>query len=257
MDSSKQQDEVHQPFSLWWAALAAADETMQGGPLVRAWLRLFSAHLSWIDNTCTAPMGRRSRRERRGEARLLGTLWPLFSQEPPACKSAGLSRLRTTAYKNHAAFPNRVTVRRIAKGDIPDWIAWDPATGNYCLCEAKGSLTGKEPMLMTGQPTCVTAAKRRARGGLGPLRKRAGDEGLGSLPTYSPTDSRQRESVSLLWDPPSDGRALSEGERGRHADGIRRRRDRQHRTEAGACRAALISTADRRCASWREGYRGR
>ena len=35
-------------LNLWWAAVAAADETIQGGPLAPAWLRLFEAHLSCL-----------------------------------------------------------------------------------------------------------------------------------------------------------------------------------------------------------------
>ena len=36
----------HRWLNLWWAALAASDETIRGGPLAPAWLRLFEAHLS-------------------------------------------------------------------------------------------------------------------------------------------------------------------------------------------------------------------
>ena len=34
------------PISLWWVARAAAEETLQGAPLVAAWLKLFREHLS-------------------------------------------------------------------------------------------------------------------------------------------------------------------------------------------------------------------
>ena len=40
------------PFDLMWAALAAAEETMQGGPLIPAWLGLFQSHLS-VKDTAT------------------------------------------------------------------------------------------------------------------------------------------------------------------------------------------------------------
>ena len=39
------------PFNLWWAALAAAEETIQGGLLALAWLRLFETHLSGLETT--------------------------------------------------------------------------------------------------------------------------------------------------------------------------------------------------------------
>ena len=213
---------VHQPFSLWWAALAAADETMQGGPLVPAWLRLFSAHLSSADNVRLRWGGDlgESAELRRAYSALYGRY---FSRALLA------SRLGFTDFvplrTNVTRLPNGVTIRRAAKGDIPDWIAWDPATGSYCLCEAKGSLTGKEPAFMTGQPTCVTEGKKQF--GRVEVLDRSGravaTRNWVAANLWS-TDSRRRESVSLLWDPPSDGGTFPEGESEKHADGIRRRR---------------------------------
>lgn len=213
---------VHQPFSLWWAALAAADETMQGGPLVPAWLRLFSTHLSSADNVRLRWGGDlgESAELRRAYSALYGRY---FSRALLA------SRLGFTDFvplrTNVTRLPNGVTIRRTAKGDIPDWIAWDPATGSYCLCEAKGSLTGKEPAFMTGQPTCVTEGKKQF--GRVEVLDRSGravaTRNWVAANLWS-TDSRRGESVSLLWDPPSDGGTFSEGESEKHADGIRRRR---------------------------------
>lgn len=213
---------VHQPFSLWWAALAAADETMQGGPLVPAWLRLFSAHLSSVENVRLRWGGdlADSAELRRAYSALYGRY---FSRALLA------SRLGFTDFvplrTNVTRLPNGVTIRRTANGDIPDWIAWDPATGSYCLCEAKGSLTGKESTFMTGQPTCVTEGKKQfgrieVLNGSG---KALATRNWVAANLWS-TDSRRRESVSLLWDPASGGETLSEGEREKHADGIRRRR---------------------------------
>ncbi len=39
------------PFDLWWAAISAAEETIQGSPLASAWLRLFQDHLSRDDTS--------------------------------------------------------------------------------------------------------------------------------------------------------------------------------------------------------------
>ena len=37
------------PLDLWWAAMSAAEETIQGSPLASAWLTLFQDHLSQAD----------------------------------------------------------------------------------------------------------------------------------------------------------------------------------------------------------------
>ncbi len=232
---------VHQPFSLWWAALAAADETMQGGPLVPAWLRLFSAHLSRSDTVRLRWGGdlAESAELRRAYSALYGRY---FSRALLA------SRLGFTDFvplrTNVTRLPNGVMIRRTSKGDIPDWIAWDPATGSYCLCEAKGSLTGRQPHFLTGQPTCVTEGKKQFG------RVEVVDRSGRSLVTRNwvaanlwSTDSRRRESVSLLWDPPTDGEAIADGERREHADGIRRRRIANIAMRLG--RLGLIGTARR------------
>ena len=213
---------VHQPFSLWWAALAASDETMQGGPLVPAWLLLFSAHLSSADKMRLRWGGdlAESAELRRAYSALYGRY---FSRALLA------SRLGLTDFvplrTNKTRLPNGITIERTSKGDIPDWIAWDPAAGAYCLCEAKGSLTGRQADFMTGQPACVRDGKRQFG------RVQVLDRSGRALATRNwvaanlwSTDGRPRESVSLLWDPPADGAALSEDDRQQHADGIRRRR---------------------------------
>ena len=213
---------VHQPFSLWWAALAAADETMQGGPLVPAWLRLFSAHLSSADPVRLRWGGDlgESAELRRAYSALYGRYF---------ARALLASRLGFTDFvplrTDVTRLANGVRVRRIAKGDIPDWIAWDPASGAYCLCEAKGSLTGNQAAFMGGTPTCVIEGKKQFG------RVQVVDRSGTAMRTRNwvaanlwSTDVRQRESVSLLWDPPGEGMAVPEPERVEHADGLRRRR---------------------------------
>ncbi len=213
---------VHQPLSLWWAALAASDETMQGGPLVPAWLRLFSTHLSTADQIRLRWGGdlAESAELRRAYSALYGRY---FSRALLASR-LGLTdfiSLRT----NKTRLPNGVTIERTSKGDIPDWIAWDPAAGTYSLCEAKGSLTGRQADFMTGQPACIRDGKRQFG------RVQVLDRGGRTLATRNwvaanlwSTDGRPREPVSLLWDPPADGIIISEDDRQQHADGMRRRR---------------------------------
>ncbi|BBF69773.1 hypothetical protein [Sphingomonas bisphenolicum] len=232
---------VHQPFSLWWAALAASDETMQGGPLVPAWLRLFSTHLSTADQIRLRWGGdlAQSAELRRAYSALYGRY---FSRALLASR-LGLTdfvSLRT----NKTRLPNGIVVERTLKGDIPDWIAWNPAEGAYSLCEAKGSLTGRQADFMTGQPACIRDGKRQFG------RVQVLDRSGRALATRNwvaanlwSTDGRPRESVSLLWDPPADGTVISEGDRQQHADGMRRRRIANIALRLG--RPALLGSARR------------
>lgn len=195
---------------------------MQGGPLVPAWLRLFSTHLSTADKMRLRWGGdlAESAELRRAYSALYGRY---FSRALLA------SRLGLTDFvplrTNKTRLPNGVIVERTTKGDIPDWIAWDPAMGAYCLCEAKGSLTGRQDDFMTGQPACIRDGKRQF--GRVQVLDRSG-HALGTrnwvVANLWSTDGRPRESVSLLWDPPTDGASIAEDDRQQHADGIRRRR---------------------------------
>ena len=46
VDSSGNDKNEHAAISMWWIARAAAEETLQGSPLVSAWMKLFRTHLS-------------------------------------------------------------------------------------------------------------------------------------------------------------------------------------------------------------------
>ena len=127
------------------------------------------------------------------------------------------SRLGITDFiplnRNDTHIQDGITVERIEKGDIPDWIAWDPQANSYVLGEAKGCLTGSEEQFLNGTPGCVGAGKAQF------TRVAVRDSARRQIATYNwvaanlwSTDVRMREPVSLLWDPPDDGVALMDEE---------------------------------------------
>ena len=75
----------------------------------------------------------------RGGLRWLGYEW--FAC--PAADAAGRRRL----------LHNR------ARGDVSDWIAWDPRSGSYVLAEAKGRLGGGVRYFLSETPAYVGAGK--------------------------------------------------------------------------------------------------
>ena len=209
------------PFNLWWAALSAAEETIQGAPLERAWLRLFRAHLSdaavlrWRgDLAGSAEM-------RRAYSALYGRFFG---------RAVLYSRLGLRGFvpidSEVTYVGNGVEVRRVAKGDVPDWIAWERGNpASYVLAEAKGRLTGSDATFLRGQPPCVSAGKAQfdrvvVLDGNG-RRIRTKNWVVAHL--WS-TERRKRRPVSLLWDPDGDGEELSEAEVPQHALGIRTHR---------------------------------
>lgn len=212
---------TRQAISLWWIALAAADETIQGGPLTAAWLRLFSAHLSRRD-----AVSLRWRGDLAASAELRRAYSALYGRYMARALLA--SRLGfvdfTSLHTKTTTLADGITVNRTAKGDIPDWIAWDPRTGSYVLGEAKGSLSGSERDFRSGTPACVGSGKSQfgrvsVTGPAGLIRTR----NWVAANLWS-TDQRRQRSVSLLWDPETIGAEIPEDERALRADGLRRRR---------------------------------
>ena len=112
----------HRQFDLHWAALAAAEETLQGGPLYSAWLRLFQTHLS---NNARKLQWRGDLAESAEMRRAYSAIYGRYF-------SRGIlaSRLEVTDFvsleRKNTTIKDGVTVNRKSKGDIPDWIAWDP-----------------------------------------------------------------------------------------------------------------------------------
>ena len=210
------------PISLFRAALCASEETIQGSPFASAWLRLFQEHLSTSEPEMLRWRGSlgTSGETRRAYSGLYGRYFAraLLAGELGITDFIPLKR-------NCTRIDGGVTVRRVRKGDIPDWIAWDPRRQGYVLGEAKGRLSGSLQDYLTGVPSCIGAGKAQF------TRVEVRDSGNRSISTRNwvavnrwSTDERGGPAVSLLWDPPGDGEPLGEEEARRHADAIRRYR---------------------------------
>ena len=213
---------VIHPFSLIRAALAAAEETIQGGPLVNSWLQLFQSHLSeqetdwlqWKDDLAVSAEMRRAYSAMYGRYFARGILTQKFGLE----NFVSLER-------NGRAIENGVTVSRTRKGDIPDWIAWDPFNNSYVLVEAKGILRGKDSIFLKGCPSCIEAGKKQFQ------RVSVKDRNNRLVRTRNwvaanlwSTDDHPHSPVSLLWDPEGYGEDLSDGEIQEHRVAIRKYR---------------------------------
>ena len=210
-------------LNLWWAAVAAADETIQGGPLAPAWLRLFEAHLSCSETAMLRWRGHlgESAEMRRAYSGLYGRY---FARAVLAAE-LGITLflpLRT----NETPIPGGVTVSRVDDGDIPDWIAWDPEDGRHVLCEAKGRLSDPGRRFLGGKPDCIDAGKAqfdRVEVTNSSGRHIATRDWIAA--SLWSTDRVRRDPVSLLWDPPGGGDGFGEEEAEDHAQAMRRQRD--------------------------------
>ena len=215
----------YRPLSLWQPALAAAEETIQGGSLAvaRAWLRLFEAHLSRSE---TAMLRWRGHLGENGEMRraysgLYGRYFAraLLAAELDITDFIPLNR-------NTTRIPGGVEVTRVNRNDIPDWIAWDRQARCHVLCEAKGRLSESKGKFWTGKPACINAGKAQFE------RVEVTDSRGQRLATRDwivanlwSTDKNKRRPISLLWDPPGDGISLTDEETRRHAAAMRRHRN--------------------------------
>ena len=207
------------PFSLLWAALAASEETMQGGLMASAWLGLFQSHLSDKENVLLRWHGdlAESAEIRRAYSAMYGRY---FSRGLLASRF-GFSDF-VSLERGGVVLDGGVTVSRSKKGDIPDWIAWDPAAGSYVLAEAKGRLTGNEDDFLYKKPSCVDGGKAQFG------RVKVSDSNGRQIRTRNwvvanlwSTDQRPKDSVSLLWDPEGNGEELLREEIPLHAAAIR------------------------------------
>ena len=210
------------PFDLWWAAISAAEETIQGSPLASAWLRLFQDHLSRDDTSELRWAGdlAESAEMRRAYSALYGRFFG---------RAFLASRLGITDFvplrSDRTRVGNLAEVRRVKRGDVPDWIAWDPHARSYVLAEAKGRLGGTVRGFLSGTPACINSGKAQFE------RVEARDARRGRIATKNwvaanlwCTDRRGGRPVCLLWDPDGEGDELLEEEVTRHAAAVRRQR---------------------------------
>lgn len=206
------------PISLWWLARAAAEETLQGSPMVSAWLTLFRSHLSGVEQHDLRWGGdlAESAELRRSYSGLYGR----FMARALLTSHLGLDRF-VSLQRNGIALPGSIAVRRICAGDIPDWLAWDDRNGQFVLCEAKGSLTAND--FLTGNPpTCVKVGKEqfmRVESTIGTSIVHPAEWVAASRWA---TDDRPRTAITLLWDPPVQRALFSPNEAASHREAITR-----------------------------------
>ena len=210
-------------LNLWWAALAAADETVQGGPLAPAWLQLFEAHLSGSETAMLRWRGHLG--ESAEMRRVYSGLYGRYFARAVLTAELGIT-LFVPLQTNVTPIPGGVTVTRVGSGDIPDWIAWDPGAGCHVLCEAKGRLSESEGRFLHGKPGCINSGKAQFD------KVEVTDSSGRRIATRNwiaanlwSTDRVKRGPVSLLWDPPGEGERLTGEEAEHHAQAMRRQRD--------------------------------
>ncbi|MBJ7411240.1 MAG: hypothetical protein JHD15_12865 [Phenylobacterium sp.] len=201
-------------LNLWWIARAAAEETAQGQAMASTFLTLFSGHLSQTDRRWL-----RWRDDMAASAEMRRAYSALYGRFFARGMLQGTLALRDfVPLHTQSTQAGAVTVERVVKGDIPDWIAWDPIAGAYVLCEAKGNLTGSTPNFRTATPNCVTNGKDqfdrvKVLDSTGQAISVRGWVGA----SLWATDRRARNPVFLAYDPDGQGRDLTPDERGRHA----------------------------------------
>lgn len=206
------------PLNLWWLARAAAEETLQGSPMVAAWLTLFRAHLSATEQHDLRWSGdlAESAELRRSYSGLYGR----FMARALLTQHLGLDRF-VSLKRNGIALPGSVTVKRLHAGDIPDWLAWDDRNKQFVLCEAKGSLTAND--FLTGDPpTCVRQGKEQFRRVVSTIAGRVVHPAEWVAASRWSTDLRAWQPVTLLWDPPVEGTFFEPGAAAPHREAITR-----------------------------------
>ena len=205
-------------ISMWWIAHAAAEETLQGSPLVSAWLKLFRTQLSTRDDYWLRWRGdlAESAELRRAYSGLYGR----FVARALLTHHLGFMRFRSMN-RNGLEVQGSVKVKRTNGGDIPDWLAWDDRNSSFVLGEAKGSLTARD-FLSPGTPKCVGNGKDQFD------RVRTCVDGRTIHParwvaaTRWATEERKGGPITILWDPPVEDTPFDEGEATRHRTAITR-----------------------------------
>lgn len=206
------------PISLWWLARAAAEETLQGSPMVSAWLTLFRTHLSstelhelrWNGDLAESAELRRS----------YSGLYGRFMARALLTHHLGLSRF-VSLKRTGISLPGSIAVTRNAAGDIPDWLAWDSRNNRFVLCEAKGSLTAND-FLTRDPPRCVEQGKKQFGRVSSVIAGRATHPAEWVAASRWSTDHRGGPSVTLLWDPPTLESPFEPEEADRHREAITR-----------------------------------
>lgn len=206
------------PISMWWVARAAAEETLQGSPMVSAWLKLFRTHLSDIDRYALRWRGdlAESAELRRAYSGLYGR----FVARALLSHHLKLSRF-VSLKRNGVTIPGSAEVKRSKPGDIPDWLAWDDQNSRFVLCEAKGSLAAND-FLAANQPQCVKEGKRQFGRVASMIGSRLIHPGEWVAAVRWGTDIRGGQPTTILWDPPVDDEPFGEEEADLHRTAITR-----------------------------------
>lgn len=218
VDAAGNQSVGDAPLSLWWLARAAAEETLQGSPMVAAWLTLFRAHLSSTEQHDLRWSGdlAESAELRRSYSGLYGR----FMARALLTRHLGFDRF-VSLKRNGIALPGSISVQRLHAGDIPDWLAWDERNRQFVLCEAKGSLTAND--FLTGDPpTCVRQGKEQFRRVVSTIGGRVVHPAEWVAASRWSTDMRAWQPVTLLWDPPVEGTSFELGAAAPHREAITR-----------------------------------
>lgn len=206
------------PISLWWLARAAAEETLQGSPMVSAWLKLFRSHLSstelhelrWNGDLAESAELRRS----------YSGLYGRFMARALLTHHLGLSRF-VSLKRNGISLPGSIAVTRNADGDIPDWLAWDNRKNRFVLCEAKGSRTAND-FLTRDPPRCVEQGKKQFSRVSSAIAGRAIHPAEWVAASRWSTDYRGGPAITLLWDPPTEEAPFEPEEAAQHREAITR-----------------------------------
>ena len=212
VDSSGNDKNGHAAISMWWIARAAAEETLQGSPLVSAWMKLFRTHLSTRDNYWLRWRGDLA--ESAELRRTYSGLYGRFFARALLTHHLGFTRFLSLK-RNGLEVQGSVNVERINGGDIPDWLAWDDRHLRFVLGEAKGSLTARD-FLSPGKPKCVGNGKEQFD------RVRTYERGRIIHParwvaaTRWVTDVQNGDPITILWDPPVEDTPFDDEEATRH-----------------------------------------